>query len=241
MSSTISAPVHRLDSETASAAREGALAIAPLVLGFAPFALVIGASVAASAHEGPGFAGSWLIYGGSAQLAVTRTLESGGAVLAVITGLLINTRLAVYSASLAAQWGDQPRWFRVTAAPMLVDPVFAVAERHALTAPSARSLRAHYYGAAIGLFVAWTVLIGIGVAAGNQLSGIGLEVAAPLCLLALVGPKLKDPRTRAVVLASAAVAVLARGLPAGTSILAAIACGIAVGVSMDNAEKRSQS
>ena len=69
-----------------AAARDGALAIAPLVIGFAPFALVIGATVAASAHEGPGFAASWLVYGGSAQLALTRTLESGGAVLAVITG-----------------------------------------------------------------------------------------------------------------------------------------------------------
>ena len=241
MSTTVATPVQRLDTETTSAAHEGALAIAPLVLGFAPFALVIGASVAASAHEGPGFAGSWLIYGGSAQLAVTRTLESGGAVLAVIAGLLINTRLAVYSASLAAQWSHQPRWFRVTAAPLLVDPVFAVAERHAMTSPSARAQRAYYFGSALSLFVAWSVLIGIGVAAGNQLSGIGLEVAAPLCLLALVGPKLKDPRSRAVVFASAAVAVLGRSLPAGTSILAAIACGIAVGMSMDNAAKRSKS
>jgi predicted branched-subunit amino acid permease len=241
MSTTVVHPGSRLESETASAARDGALAIAPLVLGFAPFALVIGASVAASSHQGAGFAGSWLIYGGSAQLAVTRTLESGGAVLAVITGLLINTRLAVYSASLAAHWSDQPRWFRITAAPLVVDPVFAIAERHAVTAPSARALRAYYFGSAITLFLAWSVLIAIGVAAGNQLSGIGLEVAAPLCLLALVGPKLKDPRTRAVVFASAAVAVLGRSLPAGTSILAAIACGIAVGVSMDNAAKRNKS
>ena len=81
----------------------------------------------------------------------------------------------------------------------------------------------------------------VGVVAGNQLSGVGLEVAAPLCLLALVGPKLKDPRTRAVVFASAAVAVLGRGLPAGTSILAAIACGIAVGVAMDKRRKEEQS
>jgi predicted branched-subunit amino acid permease len=242
MASIASAPAAtRLDPETVAAARDGALAIAPFVVGFAPFALVIGATVAASAHEDAGVAASWLVYGGSAQLALQRTLESGGAVLAVVAALLINTRLAVYSASLARQWSGQPRWFRISAAPLLVDPVWAVAERNAVASTSPRAQRAHYFGAALSLFVAWSVLIAVGVIAGNQLSGVGLEVAAPLCLLALVGPKLKDPRTRAVVFASAAVAVLGRGLPAGTSILAAIACGIAVGVSMDNVANRSKS
>jgi len=238
MASTVFVPASRLDTEATRAARDGALEIAPLVIGFAPFALVIGATVAASAHEGPGFAASWLVYGGSAQLALQRTLESGGAALAVVAALLINTRLAVYSASLAAQWSGQPRWFRISAAPLIVDPVWAVAERHAATSTDLRTQRAHYFGAALTLFVAWSVLIGVGVVAGNQLSGVGLEVAAPLCLVALVGPKLKDPRTRIVVFASAAVAVLGRGLPAGTSILAAIACGIAVGVAMDTAATR---
>jgi predicted branched-subunit amino acid permease len=241
MSTTVADVTPRFDAETAGAARDGALAIAPFIIGFAPFALVIGATVAASSHEEAGFAASWVVYGGSAQLALQRTLESGGAVLAAVAAILINTRLAVYSASLARQWSGQPRWFRIGAAPLVVDPVFAVAERNGLATTSLRAQRAHYFGAALSLFVAWSVLITIGLVAGNQLSGIGLEVAAPLCLLALVGPKLKDPRGRAVALAAAAIAVLGRGLPSGTAILAAIAGGVGVGVWMDARAERSES
>ena len=61
-----------------------------------------------------GWSGSWLIYGGSAHLAVLRSLDAG-LLVAVVTGLLINARLLVYSASLARRWHDQPRWFRVVA------------------------------------------------------------------------------------------------------------------------------
>ena len=84
-------------------------------------------------HGSPlaGWAGSWLIYGGSAHLATIRTLDEAGAVAAILTGLLINARLLVYSASLARRWREQPRWFRVVAAGLIIDPTWAAAERHA--------------------------------------------------------------------------------------------------------------
>ena len=130
------------DSEVVSAARAGVTAIAPLVIGFAPFALVVGATIGAASNHEAGIAGSWLIYGGSAQIATVRALETGGALTAILAALLINTRLLVYSASLSQHWRDQPLWFRVTAAPMIVDPVWAVAEA-ALSSPArhARSAR----------------------------------------------------------------------------------------------------
>ena len=84
-------------------------------------------------HGAPlaGWAGSWLIFGGSAHLAAIRTLDQAGAVAAILTGLLINARLLVYSASLARRWRGQPRWFRVAAAGLIIDPTWAAAERHA--------------------------------------------------------------------------------------------------------------
>ena len=61
------------DSEVVSAARAGVTAIAPLVIGFAPFALVVGATIGAASNHEAGIAGSWLIYGGSAQIATVRS------------------------------------------------------------------------------------------------------------------------------------------------------------------------
>ena len=44
--------------------RDGILAMVPFVVGFAPFALVIGAAAAHSGDPLAGWSGSWLIYGG---------------------------------------------------------------------------------------------------------------------------------------------------------------------------------
>src|SRR5829696_6794379 len=75
-------------------------------------ALVIGTIVAEHGDPLAGWAGSSLTFGGSAHLAAIRTLDDAGPVVAIFTGLLINARLLVYSASLARRWSDQPLWFR---------------------------------------------------------------------------------------------------------------------------------
>src|SRR4051812_25447079 len=58
-----------------AAARRGAVAMVPLLIGFIPFALVVGS--VATEHGGPfaAFAGGWLIFGGSAHLATVNTLD----------------------------------------------------------------------------------------------------------------------------------------------------------------------
>lgn len=224
------------DTAVAHAARAGVMAITPLIIGFAPFALVVGATIGAATNHEAGIAGSWLIYGGSAQLATVRTLESGGALMAILTALLINTRLAVYSASLSQHWGDQPLWFRMAAAPMIVDPVWAVAEARALQPGSPREIRAHYFGSAITLFLAWSAFIVTGVMLGSRLDSHALSIAAPLCLLWLVVSRLKDPRNRFIVAAAAVGAIVGRNLPSGLSIFVAILAGCAAGLLLDRSE-----
>ena len=58
-----------------SPVRDGLAVVAPLAIAYTPFALVVGAALAA--HDGgvTGWAGSWLVYGGSAQLAALRLVE----------------------------------------------------------------------------------------------------------------------------------------------------------------------
>jgi branched chain amino acid efflux pump len=223
----VDAPASCSPNECLTEIRAGALAMAPFVVGYAPFALVIGAAVAAHGHPIAGWAGSWLIYGGSAHLAALRTIDDGGALLAIVTGLLINARLLVYSASVAPHWQRQPRWFRAVGAAMLIDPTWAVAERRATQPGSDRAQRAYYLAAGLTLGVGWSALIAVGAVAGNIVSGVGLEVAAPLCLISLVAPRLKDGDTRAAAIVAALVSVFAARWPAGTGMLAAIAAGCA--------------
>ena len=76
---------------------------------------------------------------------------------AVLTALLINTRLLVYSASLSQHWRDQPPWFRVDG--RADDRRSGVGRGRGTGARarlSARDPRATTSAAAITLFVAWS-------------------------------------------------------------------------------------
>jgi predicted branched-subunit amino acid permease len=206
-------------------AREGALAIAPFVIGLAPLALVIGSVVASIDTPVAGWAGSWLIFGGSAHLAALDGIGRGGVVVAIISALLINARLVVYGTSLAPRWRTQPLWFRAVAGALLVDPTWALADQHLARGTSEAAHRRYYLGAALTLAIGWSATIAAGAIVGNQLPALGLDVAVPLSLIALLGPRLRDRQHRWAAVAAGAVMVVARGWPPGSGILAAIVAG----------------
>jgi predicted branched-subunit amino acid permease len=221
------APLPRRDL---SPARRGALAMLPMLTGFVPFALVIGATAAEHGDPVAGWAGSWLIFGGSAQLAAIRTLEQAGPAAAILTGLLIHARLVVYSASLALRWADQPRWFKVTGAALIIDPTWAFAEQHADRGPDDAEQRGYFLGAALTLGAGWSAAMAAGVVLGARLERLDLDIVVPLCLLGLVGATIRSSRTRIVMVVAGAVAFVTAGWPNGTGLLAAIGAGALAGL-----------
>ncbi|MEX0840647.1 MAG: AzlC family ABC transporter permease, partial [Parvibaculum sp.] len=82
---------------------DGIRAMLPLLPGAVPFGMIAGA-VAAEAGFGSaaGIGQSVIIYAGAAQLAATQLVaEAAPALIVVLTGLVVNLRFAMYSASLA--------------------------------------------------------------------------------------------------------------------------------------------
>jgi predicted branched-subunit amino acid permease len=210
--------------------RDGVVAMAPLVLAFAPFALVIGSSVASLDDPVAGWAGSWLIFGGSAHLAAVHGLLDGAPVLAVLTGLLVQVRLLVYGASVAPRWREQPRWFRAVAPALLIDPTWALADRHDQPDRSLVEQRRFFLAAGLTLGVAWSAMIAAGAVIGDRLPDVGLDLAAPLCLLALVGVRLRERRHRWAAISAAVVALVTSGWAAGTGMVVAIGAGCVAAV-----------
>jgi len=224
------------------AAAAGARRMLPLVVAYVPFALTIGAEVARHDDPAAAWAGSLLIFGGSAQLAVVQLTASGSAVVVVVaTGLLIHSRLLAYGLSMAPRWRGEPRWFRLLAAASLIDPTWAMAQDtfsadgDADRRPDSDALaRATHLGAVATLAVGWVAAITAGVAVGpGLLAGAGLELAAPLCLLALVIPRAATPAGAAAAAAGAVVAGATAGLPAGSALLLAVVVGAAAGRAVD--------
>ena len=207
-------------TRTRGAALDGAMALAPMLLAYAPFALVVGTAVARSEHPVAAWFGTSTIYGGAAHLAVLDALAGGAGWLpAAAIGLLVNARLGAYAAAMAPQWRAAPLGHRVAAAVMLTDAPWALAQRRP-------GDRAFYLGAAGTLFIGWPTMVTAGMLAGDRLAAAPVTGLLPaLTLGAAVVGRL---RTAPVVLAAAASAVAAlvtAGMSAGVALPVCAAVG----------------
>lgn len=237
MAAVTTAPVDggafgRIDAPSAArAGAAGALAMLPMLAGVVPFGLLVGASIAPVDDPVPSLLAALVIFGGSAQLAANQLLADGaGLVVTVLTVLVINARLAVYSGALAPLWRDHSRRFRLAAALFVVEPTYALGRARALEGGTEIERRWHYVGAAVLLAAGWVTAIVAGLTIGGHVGPeVGLELGVPLSLLAMIVPELRARPTCAVALASAVTAVLLRGLPMGSGLLAAVAAGVLTG------------
>jgi predicted branched-subunit amino acid permease len=211
----------------------GMRAMVPWLAGVAPFGLVIGIAASQAAHV-PTVAG-WLtaptIFAGSAQIAAIQLLNAGAAPVAVIvTVLVINLRLVLYSAALANYWRGTPLWWRLLAGYLIVDPSFVVGVDRYATEPDRRRAHAHYLGGAIVLWVGWLAAVAVGATVGASVpSGLHLEILVPLFLIGELVPKLRVASSRWAVLVSAVVAVACLTVPMHLGIAIGIVAGMAAG------------
>ena len=215
----------------------GARAMAPMLVAYAPFGLLVGAAVAASDSPLTAWLSTWTIYGGAAHLAVLDVLQHDTGVLgAALVGLLINARMIAYSVSLAPHWRDASAGSRVAAAAVLTDATWALAHNH--PGGSAAARRHYYFGAGVTLWFGWPTLVSLGVLAGGLMEGVPVAALLPsLTLGALVVPQLRTRPGLAAGVAATAVAVATIDLNGGAAMaLAAVAgAGAAMLVNRRNA------
>jgi branched chain amino acid efflux pump len=146
--------------------------------------------------------------------------------MAIAVALLVNGRLLLYSASIAPRWREQPVWFRLLGAAFLIDPTWALADQHAASGASPDAQRQFFFGAGMTLGVWWSAMIAAGAMIGDRLPHVGLELVAPICLMALIGTRVRDRGNRWAAIAAASTALLTSHAPAGTGLIAAIAAGV---------------
>lgn len=218
----------------------GARAMVPWLIGVAPFGLVIGVSAAqADIPAGAGWLTGATIYSGSAQMATIDLLDGGaGPLVVVATALAINMRLVLYSGAMAAHWQGTPRWWRMLAAYLLVDPSFAVGVDRYERPECGPGAHAHYIGGAVALWITWLAAITVGATAGAQLpASLHLEFVIPLFLVGEVVPRLSTPAMRRASVTAVVVAVVGYALPMHLGLMAAIAAGIGAGVATGGARR----
>lgn len=217
-----------------AAAREGLRDITPMVMGVAPFGLAIGATMATTSIPAEqGLFAAAAILAGAAQLTTVTMLDEGAAPLVVVlSALVVNARILLYSASLAPWFRDEPLRRRLLLAVPVIDQMHFTCVPRFQQGDLDRRQRRAYYGAA-GLFLIFAFLSTqvLALAAGARLpEWTGIGVAAPLALTGLLAKATADRTATRAAVAAGVVAVAGAGLPFQSSILIAIAAGLVAGL-----------
>jgi predicted branched-subunit amino acid permease len=214
----------------------GFAAGAPLVAGVLPFALIYGAlarELGLSLAQAAGM--SLFMFAGAAQL-VFLNLWSHGAPLAALmaAGLVINLRLAMYSASLAPHLAGAGPLRRHCAAYFLTDESYGASLGRFLSRrPQPESAFLFFLGTAGPCWLSWQAGGVAGYLAGALIPESAerlLGLAVPLIFLALLAPLVaRGPRLTAALTAMAA-AVAGAKLPLNLGLIAAAILGPAAGL-----------
>ncbi len=226
----------RLNETARDAFRAGALECAVLIPSYIPFGLVCGvAAVQAGMGQLGAIALAGFAFAGSSQAVLTQFVASGAPLaIAILSGLVVNLRMMVYSAAIAPRLANTSRKERFLWAAFLVDQTFLSEQsRRQRGAFNAHPL-AFYLGTAAVLWPAWLINNTIGAFLGAQLpSSWHLEFTIPLSFVAMVVPLLKSRAHVAAALAGGAAGVLLFALPLKLGLIAACAIGAAVGMLVD--------
>ncbi|MET0523172.1 MAG: AzlC family ABC transporter permease [Nocardioides sp.] len=172
---------------------------------------------------------SLLMFTGASQFALVGVVAAGGApVSAALTALLLGTRNTLYGLRLAPllAWTG---WRRAAAAQVLIDESTAMS----VTRTSTPAARVGFLTTGVTIFVLWNLFTFVGAVAGTTIGDprtYGLDAAVGAAFLALLWPRLSNPRNRLVAAAAAAVALgLVPITAAGVPVLAAGGVALLVG------------
>jgi 4-azaleucine resistance transporter AzlC len=230
-------------SHVVAAFVSGTRAIAPVLLALLPFGVAFGATATESglsAVEALGM--SVFIAAGAAQLAALPLLSSDASVaVVVVTVLVINLRLMLYSASLAPHFRSLPLGWKGLLSYHLTDQAYAATiTRFEAGETEEPDKRWYFLGVALSVWTTWQAATMLGVFLGAWASeDWSLDFVLPLIFIALTVPAIKDRTTGAAALSASVAAVFAAALPLNLGLIAAALVGVVGGlVAQTVAERR---
>ena len=214
----------------------------PFIIVVGPFGLLFGVvATEVGLDTIQAMAMTVLVIAGAAQFAAVQLLAENAPVLVIVmTGIAVNLRMAMYSASIAPHIGKAPRWQRMLMAYFLVDQSYAVAvlkyeQEPALTIAQKM---AYFFGSMTPIAPVWYASTYIGIIAGSAIpEAFALDFAIPITFLALVGPNLRSLPHLAAALVSVGASLLLIELPYNLWLIVAATLAMMTGAYL---EKRLQ-
>src|ERR671912_2551677 len=184
--------------------------------GIVSFGLTLGVTISTlGSNRLAGLAGTFLVYGGSAQLTAITLLDRGIALpLAVLSAAVVNLRLLLYSAALGERFRMQPRWFRWLAPHLIIDQTYLVAT----TRPSftGADFRRYWIWVGASVLAVWTGSVAAGIALAPLLPDLPhLGLVATALFIGMLIPRLTSrPAVVAAMTGGAVAAAVSVVMPA---------------------------
>lgn len=212
----------------------GAKGVAPLLLGVIPFGLVAGVAAIEADIGVVGAVGfSTIVFAGASQLAaINLVAEQAPLLVVIVTALVINLRMVMYSASIAPHLGTIPRRARVGAAYVLTDQAYAVSivDYDVNPGRTARERLWLYLGAGWTLWVTWQASTLAGAMGGGAIpESVPLGFAVPLAFLSLLVPAVTDRPTLAAAIVGGTMATVGASWPSNIGMPLGATLGVLVG------------
>ncbi len=211
----------------------GARTILIVTPSYIPFAIVCGvASVNVGMSTSAALALPALVFGGSSQAVVFQFLQNSAAIwVAVLSGLVVNLRMAIYSAAMAPKLRHLSPAKRMLGAAFLVDNTFAFVEQRAQTHPNDPHLLWYYAGITAVLWPNWILFCAVGVLAGSVVpASWQLEFAIPLSFIAMCAFSVRNLPMLAAAVVGGSASVLLFDLPLKLGLIAACFIGMVAGL-----------
>lgn len=205
---------------------------------YLPFGLVCGvASVNAGLDTVAALAMPAIVYAGSAQAVMLQFVQGNAAMwVAILSGCVINLRLAVYSAAMAAKVRRFSTGQRMLVAAFLVDNTFAFLQARERSHPHDKHLIAYYAGTTTVFWSFWFLFCAIGIFAGNIVpASWQLDFAIPLSFIAIAATSILSVPMAVAAVVGGTASVLLFSLPLKLGLIAACGVGLLAGLLAETA------
>ena len=204
----------------------------PLIFGVAPFGLVFGVlGIESGLTHLQTIMLSSILFGGASQIVFVQLWAAG--VPALIVGgsvCVINVRLVLYSASVAAYLRPLPLRWRILLGYLLTDEAYAISIKRFRHEPPGPNQHFHLLGSGMLLWTSWQFATIFGVLVGGTIpESWSLSFAIPLTFIAVVAPILKTRADLAAVITAASISIIGQPLPWNSWLIIAAIGGILAG------------
>jgi len=210
----------------------------PSLFGLIPFGLVAGiAAVDAGLSPLQAIGLSFVVFAGASQLAAVDLLSQDASLaVVVVTAVVINLRMAMYSASIAPYFEAFRRRWSMACSYLLTDVSYALSITE-FAEESGTDRRWYYLGLGGAIWAVWQLTTVVGVLLGTGIpESWGVGFAVPLVFLTLLVSDVSDRPRLVAALVGGTVAVVGAAWPLNLGLVGGALAGIVAGVAADGGD-----